>query len=110
MSNCIKDCEKDGILMLFCVAEVRNQQTYPYVSFIGQTLANHSHVDLSLVGIDGSNSDSVLCHSDLRTCCTSTQGIHHGDWYIPNGDRLQHGITDLTRVLVSRRVTPLHNR
>ena len=25
-------------------------QTFPYVSFMGQTLANHSYVDLSQVG------------------------------------------------------------
>ena len=31
---------------------------------------------------------SVVCHSDLATCCTSAQGAHRGDWYFPNGDRL----------------------
>ena len=35
-------------------------QTFPFVSFMGQTLANHSYVDLSLVGDDPSGSDSVL--------------------------------------------------
>ena len=62
-------------------------QTFPYVSFLGQTLANHSYVDLSLVGTSGS--DSVQCHTDLMTCCTMPQGIHRGDWYFPNGSRLQ---------------------
>ena len=33
---------------------------FPYVSFMGQTLANHSYVNLSTV-----ESDSVQCHSDL---------------------------------------------
>ena len=32
---------------------------------MGQTLANHSYVDLSLVGEDVWGSDSVKCHTDL---------------------------------------------
>ena len=63
-------------------------QTFPYVSFMGQTLANHSYVVISLVGDDVSGSDSVQCHTDLDTCCSSAQGSHRGDWYFPNGDRL----------------------
>ena len=60
-------------------------QTFPYVSFMGQTLANHSYVDHSLVG---TGSDSIQCHTDLITCCSGAQGSHRGDWYFPNGDRL----------------------
>ena len=75
-------------LLLFSVfwflVEV-NSQTAPYVSFMGQTLANHSYVDLSLVG---DASDNVVCHTDLSTCCTGGQGPHRGDWYFPGGDRL----------------------
>ena len=56
------------------------EQTFP---FMGQTLANHSYVDLSTV-----ERDSVQCHSDLSTCCSSSQGYHRGDWYFPDGDRL----------------------
>ena len=63
-------------------------QTFPYVSFMSQTLANHSYVDLSLVGSAGSGSDSVQCITDLGTCCSYTQGVHRGDWYFPNGTRL----------------------
>ena len=64
-------------------------QTFPYVSFMGQTLANHSYVNLSQVGDDGSGSDSVQCITDLSTCCSVPQGpTHRGDWYFPNGNRL----------------------
>ena len=73
--------------LLWSLVEVHSQ-TFPYVSFNGQTLANHSYVDLSLVGNDGSGSDSVQCHTDLSTCCSSNQGPHRGDWYFPNGTRL----------------------
>ena len=64
-------------------------QTAPYVSFMGQTLANHSYVDISQVGNDINGSDSVHCHTDLVTCCSERQGSHRGDWYLPNGNRLQ---------------------
>ena len=72
------------ILTSLLFLEVRCQ-TVPYVSFMGQTLANHSYVDLSLVG---DTSDNVVCHTDLSTCCSGGQGVHRGDWYFPNGDRL----------------------
>ena len=76
-------------LFLLSLVEV-HCQTFPYVSFglMGQTLVNHSYVDLSLVGSDNDNSDSVVCHSDLSTCCSGGQGPHRGDWYFPNGTRL----------------------
>ena len=60
-----------------------SQHTVPYVSFMGQILANHSWVDISLVG---TGSDSVQCHTDLETCCSENQGIHKGDWFPPNGE------------------------
>ena len=74
-----------GLLMV----EVQCQQTFPYVSFMGQTLANHSYVDISVVGNDVSRSNTVQCHTDLNTCCANYQGHHRGDWYFPDGERLQ---------------------
>ena len=73
------------LLGLLCWPLV-NSQNFPYVSFRGQTLDNHSYVDLSLVGTSGS--DSVQCHTDLSTCCSGGQGLHRGDWYFPDGNRL----------------------
>ena len=75
------------LLFLLSLVEVHCQQTFPYVSFMGQTLVNHSHVDLNIVGSDYF-SDSVVCHTDLSTCCSGSQGNHRGDWYFPNGTRL----------------------
>ena len=76
------------ILISVCVHNLLAQaQTSPYVSFQGQTLANHSYVDLSRVG-DPSGSDSVQCVTDLSTCCSGPEGPHRGDWYFPNGTRL----------------------
>ena len=62
-----------------------SQHTVPYLSFMGQTLANHSWVDISQVG---TGNNTVQCHTDLSTCCSGQQGSHRGDWYFPNGDRL----------------------
>ena len=54
-----------------------------------QTLANHSYVDLSLVGRpDFGGGEGVQCITDLESCCNSTQGSHRGDWCFPDGTRL----------------------
>ena len=76
------------ILKIILFSDVRSQEAFPYVSFMGQTLANHSFVDLSLVGHNISGSDNVQCHTDLTTCCSNTEGDHRGDWYFPNENRL----------------------
>ena len=78
-----------SIILSWSLVEVHSQ-TFPYVSFMGQTLANHSYVDLRLVGrpdtVEGGH--SVECHTDLTTCCGGSDGVHRGDWYFPNGTRL----------------------
>ena len=68
-----------------------------------QTLANHSYVDISLVG---SGSDAVYCHTDLSTCCVAGQGPHRGDWYFPDEDRLQFpdGVTPIVESRLAQRV------
>ena len=83
-----------------------SQQIFPYVSFIGQTLTNHSYVDISLVGSDASGSNSVQCHTDLETCCSVAQGMHRGDWYFPSGarQRFSDSPDDIYEHRVSRRV------
>ena len=57
------------LLLSVCLAEIHCQTTVHYVSFMGQALINHSYVDLSTVGSADDNSDSVVCHTDLDTCC-----------------------------------------
>ena len=77
------------IWLLVCPVKVHSQQVFPYVSFMGETLADHSYVNISEVGNDAINgSDIVQCHTDLSTCCSGAQGSHRGDWYFPNGNRL----------------------
>ena len=74
------------LLLLLFLVEVRSQQTIPYVSFglTGPALANNSYVDLSTVG-SADDSNSVVCHTDLDTCCGSPQGPHRGNWSFPDG-------------------------
>ena len=90
------------LLLVSFLVEV-NSQTFPYVSFMGQTLANHSYVDLSLVGT--SVSDNVQCHTDLSTCCSGAQGVHRGDWYSPGSTvRLSGGGGDIYETRGAQRV------
>ena len=63
-----------SLLLLFplLLVVVVQCQTAPYVSFMGQTLADHFYVNISQVG---TGSDRVQCHTDLSTCCTNSQGF-----------------------------------
>ena len=72
-------------LILSLVEEVHCQQTFPHASFMNETLANHSYVNLSTVGRASDNSDCVVCHTALSTCCSAAQGPHRGSWYFPDG-------------------------
>ena len=89
------------LLGLLCWPLV-NSQSFPYVSFRGQTLANHSYVNLSQVGDDSSG--SVQCHTDLITCCSGAQGSHRGDWHFPDGARLPFSIGGIVLSRGARRV------
>ena len=84
-----------SLTLLWCLVEVdsQNMRSYPNVTFMGETLANHSYVDFNLVG--NRTRDSIQCHTDLSTCCSSSQGPHRGDWYFPNGTRLPHSGRDV---------------
>ena len=80
------------LLNFLCFLVEVHTQTAPYVSFMGEILLNHAYVDLTLVGNDITDpGNTVRCHTDLSTCCTSSQGIHRGDWYFPNGSVLAGG-------------------
>ena len=57
----------------------------PYITFRGPLL-NHSYIDFDQVGAE--EEASVQCHTDLPTCCTGSQGPDRGDWYSPDGTKL----------------------
>ena len=73
------------LILLSSLIEVHCRDV-PYVSFKNQILANHSYINFRLVKND--DSDSVQCHTDLKSCCSGDQGSHRGDWFFPNGNRL----------------------
>ena len=33
-------------------------------------------------------SSTVICHTDLTTCCRAQAGSDQGDWFFPSGDPL----------------------
>ena len=77
------------LCLFWSLVEVHCQTEYPYVSFMGMNLSNHSYVNLTLVGRDISDpGDTVRCHTDLESCCAGIQGSDRGDWYFPNGSVL----------------------
>ena len=75
------------LFLLWSLVAVHSQTSpAPYLTFMGETLPDHSYMNLSLVGGLGSGNE-VVCHTDLSTCCSGA-GSDRGDWYFPNGDRL----------------------
>ena len=73
-------------------------QTVPYVSFMGVNLPNHAYVDLTTVGdIYSDPGDTVRCHSDLTTCCSTNEGDHRGLWYFPDGSIVYRYSGDIYR-------------
>ena len=80
------------LCLFWSLVEVHSQTGYPYISFMGEILPNHTYVNLSLVGNDISGNDSVQCHTDLETCCSHKQDNrtyridHRGNWHPPGSD------------------------
>ena len=97
------------LCLFWCLAEVHSQTEFPYLSFMGETLPNHGYVNPRLIEPDGYK--SVQCHTNLTTCCSATEGVDRGDWYFPNGSRLQFsdGYSDIYQSRGTQRVD-LHRR
>ena len=74
-------------LLISLAQSAISQPTYPYITFGGrQQLPNHSFVNMSQLQEDSSTAASLVCHTDLVTCCSSSEGpVHRGYWAYPNG-------------------------
>ena len=96
-ATCVMFCLLTGVVEVY-------SETFPHIRFMGTRLSNHSYVNLTLVGDTGS--DSVQCHTDLASCCSTAQGAHRGDWFFPNGSRLEHisGSADIVQHREAQRV------
>ena len=80
------------LCLLSALVEVHSQ-TAPYITFMGNNIPNHSYVDLNTVG-ETIDTNTVQCHTDLTSCCSSGQGTDRGDWYFPDGNRLPFAGSD----------------
>ena len=74
------------LCLLSALVEVHSQ-TAPYLTFMGNNIPNNSYVDLNTVG-ETIDTNTVQCHTDLISCCSSAHGPDRGDWYFPDGNRL----------------------
>ena len=75
------------LFLLWSLVEVHSQ-TAPYLTFMGETLPDHSYVNLSALGELDNENDHVVCHTDLTSCCGGDYHYNRGFWYFPNGDVL----------------------
>ena len=75
------------LCLLWSLVEVQSQTEYPYLTFRGNNLPNHSYVDITEVG-NVQSGDTVQCHTDLSTCCSDSQELPPGDWFTPNNTKL----------------------
>ena len=71
------------LFLLSFLVEVHSQ-TAPYLTFMGETLPDHSYVDLSALGEIDNVDDHVVCHTDLTSCCGGDR-YDRGYWYFSNG-------------------------
>ena len=76
------------LCVLLSLVEVHSE-TAPYLTFNDSVIPNHAYVDLSLMmhpGNDAANdtSSTVICHTDLATCCRNG-GSSLANWYFPDG-------------------------
>ena len=55
---------------------------------MGEQLPNNSFVDINLVGNNDSN--AIVCHTDLTTCCRESEGQSRGEWLRLEGIRLSY--------------------
>ena len=81
------------LCLLWSLVEVHSQ-TAPYLTFNDSLIPNHAYVDLSLMMYPGNDdttadiSSTVICHTDLTTCCRKEAGPDRGNWFFPNGSQV----------------------
>ena len=77
-----------------------NVGTFPYITFVGQTLPNNSYISFSRLELGGfNNGNGIICHTDASHCCSS----NIAKWMFPNGsDVEQDGV--LESIKLNKRV------
>ena len=76
------------LCLLLSLVEVQSQTEYPYLTFKGNNLPNHSYVHIGDVGRErfDLNNNTIQCHTDLVTCCHDYREVPRGDWFLPGSD------------------------
>ena len=76
------------LCLLWSLVGVQSQTEYPYLTFMGNNLPNHSYVDITQVGEERNDpgSNTVQCHTDLEDCCRDSEALPPGDWFAPGSD------------------------
>ena len=77
-----------------------NVGTFPYITFVGQTLPNNSYISFSHLELGGfNNGNGIICHTNATFCCSSNLA----KWIFPNGsDVEQDGV--LESIKLNKRV------
>ena len=92
------------LVLLWSLVEVHSQTPpAPYLTFMGETLPDHSYVDLSALGELENVDNHVVCHTDLTSCCGGTNVNDRGYWYSPNGAELPGAAGAATNPIVLMR-------
>ena len=100
------------LCLLWSLVEVQSQTEYPYISFWGTPLPNHSYVNLRHVGDDrfSSYSDTLQCHTDLVACCRrQPNGIPgRGDWFAPGNETRLPSFSGGGNIIEDRQLQVVH--
>ena len=92
------------LFLLWSLVEVHSQTPpAPYLTFMGETLPNHSYVNLSALGDIDNENDHVVCHTDLTSCCGGNDRDDRGYWYSTAGAELPGAGGAATNTIVLRR-------
>ena len=70
------------LFLLWSLVEVHSQTPpTPYLTFMGEILPDHSHMNLSALGELNNVDNHVVCHTDLTSCCGGQGFNDRGYWY-----------------------------
>ena len=73
-----------------------NVGTFPYITFVGQTLPNNAYISFSRLELGGFNDgNGIICHTDASYCCSSNTA----EWIFPNGSYVeQDGVLESAKL------------
>ena len=84
------------LLSLLCSLASATVGTFPYITFMGQSLPSNSYVSFSRLELGGfNNGNGIICHINDSNCCSDSLA----KWIFPNGsDVEQDGVLESIRL------------